>query len=177
MGNIPMTAPDTCLRWSMSKPLNPETPSSEQDPLYDVLLGLSGCHKHRRWYASLARPYLGSHPIEIGSGLGDYAVEWIPHVEQLTLTDANPCSVQRLANRFSEDATITVRQLTLPTSETGTHTSVIAYNVLEHISDHTQALHSLTRLARVGSHIILRCPAFPFAMSHLDINTGHCRRY
>jgi len=161
----------------MPKPLDPETPSSEHDPLHDVLLGLSSCHKHRRWYASLARPYLGSHPIEIGSGLGDYALEWLPHVEQLTLTDANPRWVQRLANRFSENATITVRQLILPTSETGTHTSVIAYNVLEHISDHAQALHSMIKLARVGSHIILICPAFPFAMNRLDIDTGHFRRY
>jgi hypothetical protein len=67
----------------------------------DVLVALSECRNHRTWFADFAKPYLGDHPVEIGSGLVDYAREWIPLV----------------------------------------------------------------------------CPAFPFAMSPVDIATGHVRRY
>jgi len=49
--------------------------------------------------------------------------------------------------------------------------------VLEHIDDHVEALRSMARLVRRGGHILLVCPAFPFAMSPIDIATGHVRRY
>ncbi len=32
---------------------------------------------YRNWLAHLTFPYLGKNPIEIGSGLGDYASEWL----------------------------------------------------------------------------------------------------
>ena len=35
----------------------------------DVLMALSECRNHRKWFADFAKPYLGDHPIEIGSGL------------------------------------------------------------------------------------------------------------
>lgn len=44
-------------------------------------MALAECRNHRKWFADFARPYLGDHPIEIGSGLGDYAREWIPLTE------------------------------------------------------------------------------------------------
>jgi hypothetical protein len=54
----------------------------------EVLVALAGCRNHRKWFAGFARPYLGDCPIEIGSGLGDYAREWIPLAEKFTVTDA-----------------------------------------------------------------------------------------
>ena len=36
----------------------------------DVLEGLSDARRYRRWLADIALPYLGDHPIEIGSGNG-----------------------------------------------------------------------------------------------------------
>ena len=59
----------------------------------DVLVALSECRNHRTWFADFAKPYLGDHPVEIGSGLGDYAREWIPLVEQFTATDADEALV------------------------------------------------------------------------------------
>jgi len=49
--------------------------------------------------------------------------------------------------------------------------------VLEHIEDDIGALRSMAGLVRGGGHIVLVCPAFPFAMSPVDIATGHVRRY
>jgi SAM-dependent methyltransferase len=70
-----------------------------------------------------------------------------------------------------------VRQLLLPASEHADHSCLVAYNVLEHIEDHVGALQSMARLVRPDGYIVLVCPAFPFAMSQVDIATGHVRRY
>jgi hypothetical protein len=161
----------------MHKPAPPDDRRHDENPLYAILEGLAQCARHRRWYASFAMPYLGSHPIEIGSGLGDYAAEWLPHVERITVTDSDPLWVEWLKNRYADNDRIAVHQLILPAAQNGSHSSVIAYNVLEHIRDHDQALRSMMRLANPGSYIVLICPAFPFAMSRLDVSTGHFRRY
>jgi SAM-dependent methyltransferase len=70
-----------------------------------------------------------------------------------------------------------VRQLLLPTEERGDHSCLICYQVLEHIDDDVGALQSMARLVRPEGYIVLTCPAFPFAMSPVDIATGHVRRY
>ena len=44
----------------------------------EVLEDLSDARRYRRWLADLAQPFLGEDPIEIGSGTGDYALEWAP---------------------------------------------------------------------------------------------------
>lgn len=143
----------------------------------DVLVALAECRNHRKWFAQFAEPYLGDSPIEIGSGLGDYAREWIPLVSSFTATDADPASVLELKQEMAPYPGVSVRQVTLPASERAEHSCLIAYNVLEHIDDHVGALRSMGRLVRGGGYIVLVCPAFPFAMSKVDIATGHVRRY
>jgi hypothetical protein len=49
--------------------------------------------------------------------------------------------------------------------------------VLEHIDDDVGALTSMARLVRPEGYLVLVCPAFPFAMSPVDVATGHVRRY
>ena len=65
----------------------------------------------------------------------------------------------------------------LPTTETGSYTAAVSYNVLEHIEDHVTALRSMATLVQPGGRIIIIVPAFMFAMSNVDIATGHVRRY
>jgi ubiquinone/menaquinone biosynthesis C-methylase UbiE len=143
----------------------------------DVLVALAECQNHREWFASFAKPYLGEHPIEIGSGLGDYALEWIPSVEKYTATEADPALFTELQKHMAQYPNVTVRQLLLPTEERGDHSCLVSYNVLEHIDDHVGALRSMARLVRPEGYIVLVCPAFPFAMSPVDVATGHVRRY
>jgi SAM-dependent methyltransferase len=144
---------------------------------HDVLEALAECANHRRWFAAFARPYLGEHPIEIGSGFGDYAKQWIPHVDKFTATEADPALLPDLQAEMAAYSNVEVSLLLLPTPERADHSCLIAYNVLEHIEDHVGALESMARLVRPDGHIILVCPAFPFAMSPVDIATGHVRRY
>ena len=143
----------------------------------DVLVALAECQNHRKWFAGFAKPYLGEHPLEIGSGLGDYALEWIPSVEKYTATEADPALFAELQKHMAQYPNVTVRQLLLPTEERGDHSCLVSYNVLEHIDDHVGALRSMARLVRPEGYIVLVCPAFPFAMSPVDIATGHVRRY
>lgn len=144
---------------------------------HDVLEALAECANHRRWFAAFAEPYLGEHPIEIGSGFGDYAKEWIPLVDKFTATEADPALLPGLEAEMAAFANVEVSLLLLPTEDRADHSCLISYNVLEHIDDHVGALQSMARLVRPEGYIILVCPAFPFAMSPVDIATGHVRRY
>ena len=139
-------------------------------------MALAECRNHRKWFADFARPYLGDHPIEIGSGLGDYAREWIPLTEHFTVTDADESLVIGL-KEMAGHSNVDVRQVLLPSTARADHSCLISYNVLEHIDDHVGALRSMAGLVRPGGYIVLVCPAFPFAMSPVDIATGHVRRY
>jgi SAM-dependent methyltransferase len=149
----------------------------DRETQHDVLEALSECRNHRKWFAGFAKPYLGEHPIEIGSGFGDYAEEWIPFVDKYTATEADPALFPGLQQQMAKYPNVTVSQMMLPTQERGDHSCLVSYNVLEHIDDHVGALKSMAGLVRPGGFIVLVCPAFPFAMSQVDIATGHVRRY
>jgi SAM-dependent methyltransferase len=143
----------------------------------EVLEGLAMAVNHRRWFADLAVPYLGDHPMEIGSGLGDYADEWLRHAPRMTLAEAELDRLFALRERFRDNPNVDVRQVLLPCDETGEHSAVVAYNVLEHIEDDVSALATMARLTRPGGAVVIVVPAFPFAMSPVDLATGHVRRY
>ncbi|MEO3745290.1 class I SAM-dependent methyltransferase [Plantactinospora sp. B5E13] len=143
----------------------------------EVLEGLATAVNHRRWFVELALPYLGDNAIEIGSGLGDYAIEWAPFLQRFTATEADPDRLIALKERLSGEPNIEVRQMLLPTNEQGDYSAAVSYNVLEHIEDHVGALRSMRGLVRPGGAIVLIVPAFEFAMGPADIATGHVRRY
>jgi ubiquinone/menaquinone biosynthesis C-methylase UbiE len=151
--------------------------TGDQQVQSDVLEGLATAVNRRRWFVELAVPYLGDHPIEVGSGLGDYALEWAPHFQRFTATEADPDRLLLLKERLEGHDSIEVRELLLPTEERGTYTGAVSYNVLEHIEDHVGALRSMAQLVKPGGRIVLIVPAFMFAMSPVDIATGHVRRY
>ena len=79
---------------------------------------------------------------------------------------------------MADHANIDVRQMLLPAADaSGEYSAAVSYNVLEHIEDHVGALRSMAELVRPGGRVILIVPAFMFAMSQVDIATGHIRRY
>jgi 2-polyprenyl-3-methyl-5-hydroxy-6-metoxy-1,4-benzoquinol methylase len=152
--------------------------AGDQQVQSEVLEGLATAVNHRRWFVELAVPYLGDNPIEIGSGLGDYALEWVPRLGgRFTATEADPERLVRLKERMADEPRVDVRQMLLPTEESGSYSAAVSYNVLEHIDDHVGALRSIANLVRPGGAIVLIVPAFMFAMSPVDIATGHVRRY
>jgi SAM-dependent methyltransferase len=142
-----------------------------------VLEDLSDAVNYQRWLADLARPYLGSDPVELGSGLGDYAAEWLNTVPRITVTEADDSRLKALTERFVDDARVDVRPLFLPTDERAKHSAAVALNVLEHVEDDVAGLRSVGGLLRPGGAVVLIVPAFPSAMSRFDRTIGHFRRY
>lgn len=145
----------------------------------EVLEDLAQAANYRRWLCSLAVPYLGDSPLEIGSGTGDHAAEWMAPGRRLTVTEPEPARYRLLCRRFAEDRRVAVRQLGLPTAAdvVADHSAVVAYNVMEHIADDVAALESCRRLVRPGGAVVILVPAFQFAMSAFDREIGHHRRY
>jgi SAM-dependent methyltransferase len=142
-----------------------------------VLEGLASAVNHRRWFVELAVPHLGENPIEIGSGLGDYALEWARRFPRFTATEGDPGRLKILEDRLAGMPDVNVRHVLLPYTEEADYSGLVSYNVLEHIEDDVAALQSMARLVRPGGAIVLIVPAFPFAMSPVDVATGHFRRY
>lgn len=144
----------------------------------EILEDLVEARNYRRWLVDLALPHLGDDPLEVGSGLGHYAAEWAAAgVPRWTASEADAGRLQHLRERFAGDPVVRVRELAVPIDETAEHSSVVAYNVLEHIPGDVAALRAFGRLLRPGGRVVLVVPAFPSAMSRFDLAIGHQRRY
>lgn len=143
-----------------------------------TLESLATAVRYHDWLTDLARPYLGENPIELGSGLGDYAATWLDKgVPSITVTDADASRLGVLHDRFGDDERVTVLGLDVFDPPARTHSSFVAYNVLEHIDDHVGALAAAHTLVEPGGAVVMFVPAFPFAMSEFDLAVGHVRRY
>src|SRR5690606_9013821 len=83
----------------------------------EVLEDLRGARHYRRWLVSLVAPYLGDHPIELGSGIGDYAAELAVGRSGYTATEPDPERLAVLTTRFAGHPVVRVRGLSLPAAE------------------------------------------------------------
>ena len=138
--------------------------------------------RYHAWLADMAIPYLGSDPIEFGSGLGNYAQWWLDRTHQaistLTLVERDPSRLEHLRRRFEADERVEISDMDiLAPPLTQRHTSVVAYNFLEHLELDSAALGCAHRLCQRGSPVVMLVPAFPFAFGKFDRQVGHYRRY
>lgn len=143
----------------------------------EVLEDLRGARHYRRWLAGLVSPYLGDDPIEVGSGIGDYAEELAVGRTSYTATEVDPGRLAELRRRFVGHPVISVCQLSLPAEDSGEHSCAVMLNVLEHIEADVAALRSAAGLVRPGGTVVVIVPAFHGAMSRFDRLIGHHRRY
>jgi SAM-dependent methyltransferase len=143
-----------------------------------TLESVASAVQYHDWLTSLALPYLGDSPVELGSGLGDYAQTWLDQgVPRMTATEVDPSRLAYLRDRFADEARLTVMPLDIFAPPAAQHSSFVAFNVLEHIPDHVAVLRSAHTLLRPGGAVIMFVPAFEFAMSRFDRQVGHVRRY
>jgi SAM-dependent methyltransferase len=159
-------------------------PSGRPVPLGDSALqsqtleSVASAVEYHDWLTSLAQPYLGQHPVELGSGLGDYAQRWLDAgVEQVTATELDPSRLAYLQQRFAAEDRVRVEALDALNPSPAQYSAFVAFNVLEHIPDHVQVLRAAHTLVRPGGHVVMFVPAFNFAMSKFDRQVGHVRRY
>lgn len=143
-----------------------------------TLEDIASAVNYHRWLRDLARPHLGDDPLEFGSGLGDYAEAYLESgVPRFTVTEADASRLAVLERRFAARDEVSVRRLDVTKAPEGQHSSVVAFNVLEHIPDDVEALRGAARLVRPAGAVMMLVPAFPFAMSDFDRKVGHVRRY
>lgn len=160
------------------EPHDPQSPVlGDSEMQSEVLEDLADAVNYRQWVSDLISPWLGSDPLEVGSGHGDYATLWLPGLERLTVTEADDARLDLLRQRFQDHPDVTVRRLVAPHDEQGQHTAVAAINVLEHIPDDVGALRSFASLVRPDGRVVVFVPAHPFAFSKFDAAVGHVRRY
>jgi SAM-dependent methyltransferase len=144
----------------------------------ETLESVASAVRYHDWLTSLAFPHLGDDPLELGSGLGDYAQRWLDlGVPRITVTEADPTRLRRLEERFAPDPRVEVRFVDVAAPGTAEHSAVVMVNVLEHIRDDVRALRDVQRLVRPGGRVVVLVPAFSFAMSRFDRAVGHVRRY
>jgi SAM-dependent methyltransferase len=144
----------------------------------ETLESLASAVNYNAWLTSLALPFLGERPLELGSGLGDYAQAWldagVPHV---TVSEADPARLADLHTRFGTEPRAEVTSFDIMSPPAGEHSALVAFNVLEHIPDDVGALRGARTLLRPGGAVVMFVPAFEFAMSRFDRQVGHVRRY
>lgn len=164
--------------------MRPEPPRHDDPPVTgdsrlqsQVLEDLTEAVNYRLWQAELALPHLGDDPLEIGSGNGDFAATIAEQGGRITASEADTSRLAGLRARFARDDRVAVRELAVPITETAEHSSVVAFNVLEHIPDDVAALRAFAGLVRASGRIVVFVPAFGFAMSRFDRAIGHQRRY
>ena len=143
-----------------------------------VLEALESARNYNAWIASLALPYLGDDPIEVGSGLGVYGSLWLEAgVPRLTVSDLDPGALGALRSRFAGDPRVSVEPIDLSRAGEAEHSAVVALNVLEHVEDDVNGLRAAAQLVRAGGYAVIFVPAFQFALGRFDREIGHHRRY
>jgi SAM-dependent methyltransferase len=143
-----------------------------------VLESLESARNYNAWVGALAQPYLGDHPIEIGSGLGGNAAIWLEAgVPRITVSDVEPEMLDTLRARFAGDERVDVAEVDLMQPPRREHTALVALNVLEHVEDDEAGLRAAHELVTPGGHAVVFVPAFEFATSRFDRALGHLRRY
>jgi SAM-dependent methyltransferase len=143
-----------------------------------ALEDLGNAPTYQSWLCDLAAPYLGDDPLELGSGNGDYAAYWLEHgLARITLTEIDPPRRRQLEARFADDDRVHLGQLDLAAPVEATHSSMVSFNVLEHIEDDVSALAAARSVVRPGGYVVHFVPAFPALMSRFDRDIGHFRRY
>lgn len=115
-------------------------------------MSASELSNRRRWLAQMADPWLGRDVLGLGSGLGDYAAEWMRPDRTVTLAEQEG-------------------------GVAGRHSSVVALNVLERAEDDIAVLRSMADLLAPAGNLVVVVPAFPIAFSRFDREAGNHRRY
>ena len=135
---------------------------------------------YRKWLARLTFPFLGDHPLEFGSGIGDYADEWLKlGCKEITVSENSPTRITVLQSKFASDPIVHVERLDIENFNEliPKYSAVVSLNVIEHLKNDEAALRGAHNALLPGGYFIAFTPAFPVLMSGFDRAVGHYRRY
>ncbi|GAA2366191.1 class I SAM-dependent methyltransferase [Nonomuraea africana] len=142
-------------------------------------LGGDEAKNYRQYEFDMVAPHVGRSMLEIGSGLGHFAEQFLPRLDRLVVSDFDPYCVDQLRKRFADRSDVDVLHFALPDAvpmEEKVDT-VVMMNVLEHIEEDAEALRSLARVVTPGGRIIIWVPGYMQLYGDFDKKVGHVQRY
>ena len=134
------------------------------------------------WYFDQLAAHVQGDVLEIGAGLGSLSARILPRARSLTVTEVDDALLDRLRERFADDARVAVHGYDLEAATPEAIAAkrfdvVFSCNVLEHLADDALATERLVRLLRPGGWFLAYVPAVPWAFGSIDVAVGHHRRY
>lgn len=138
-----------------------------------------------QWKAYLAqqiRPFLGSHVLEVGAGIGATTkILCSAHQTRWVMLEPDPELAAQLVGQVAQGRLSRQCQVTVGTiqhlPDQDRYDSVLYIDVLEHIREDRQELALAVKRLRPGGYLIVLSPAHQWLYSPFDEAIGHCRRY
>lgn len=133
----------------------------------------------RRW-ATMVRPFVQGHVLEVGCGLGANARHVCQdRVLSYTFLEPDALLLAQVPEHAHLPPTIAQRSVQGTSRDmAGERFDTVLYiDVLEHIEDDTAELQRAYAMLSPGGHLIILVPAFQFLHSPFDEAIGHHRRY
>jgi SAM-dependent methyltransferase len=186
-GSGPAAAPEAGPGQAAAGPAKQAAPAASSGPAQpaasaDALenhLGGEEAKNYRKYEYDMVAPHVGRSLLEVGSGLGDFSEQFLPRLDRLVVSDNDPYCVEQLRNRYQSDPAVEVLELALPMRVPVSKPvdTVVAMNVLEHITDDVKALNCLAEATEPGGRIIIWVPGFMQLYGEFDEKVGHVTRY
>ena len=151
------------------------------------LEAMSEASNYHAWILEIFKPYLGSHLVEVGAGVGSFSeLILTQHVcKTLSLVEPSDSMYDQLRVHLRQlDSRVTldlyhatfVEAADLIKSEQAPD-SIIYVNVLEHIADDEGELDAVRRTLSESGRVFIFVPALKWLFSTFDERVGHVRRY
>lgn len=105
--------------------------------------------------------------LDVGSADGP-SVEWLASIARRIPTDLDP--------RGLMEGGVQANALDLPFGD-ATFDAVTAFDVVEHFPDEDELVAELLRVTKPGALLLISVPAYQWAWSTFDEDSGHYRRY
>jgi 2-polyprenyl-3-methyl-5-hydroxy-6-metoxy-1,4-benzoquinol methylase len=152
---------------------------------FATLNAIAVADKFNKWMYETIKPFCSGQILEIGSGTGNISQFFLKDGLPVTLSDISSQYCQILTEKFAAPYHPEVVQLDIAhpdfanqyASYLGKFDTVVALNVIEHISDDTWALENCRKLLKSGGTFIILVPAFQALYNRFDVELQHYRRY
>jgi glycosyltransferase involved in cell wall biosynthesis len=147
-----------------------------------ILDSLAQTPHFNRWLADTIQPYVGTHVLEIGAGIGNLSQFLAARRKSYTASDIDEEHMARLRVRFAQRPNLSLIRCDLSSAEDfapveASADTVICLNVLEHIEDDGVGLRNIARALLPGGTAIVLVPQDQSVYGTLDEVLGHYRRY
>lgn len=150
-----------------------------QDPFGQKTLEImSKAKNYNRWLFTQILPWLTSPVAEVGAGTGTFSQMISSSSLSVTAIDQNQDYLSSIQKKDPKISVIKANlEVPLLANLKNKFSSVIAINVIEHITDDLQAISNIYSILKPSGKAVILVPAHMWTFNLLDKNLGHVRRY